>query len=176
MAHHRDLIFDVGLHKGEDTDFYLKKGFKVVAFEAGPDLVAHCRDHFQQPVADHRLRIIEGAVAPEAAGERIAFYKNLQKSEWGTIDQRWVERNEKVGTRSVKIEVGRVDLAEMFSTHGIPFYLKIDIEGADHLVLDELWRCADRPRYIPRGAEECACSQLAYDLTLLRRLAHGISK
>ena len=101
MAHHPDLIFDVGLHKGEDTDFYLKKGFKVVAFEADPDLVAHCRDRFEQPIADHRLRIIEGAVAPEAAGERIAFYKNLQKSEWGTIDQRWVERNEKFGTRSV---------------------------------------------------------------------------
>ena len=31
-----DLIFDVGLHRGEDTEFYLKKGFRVVAFEANP--------------------------------------------------------------------------------------------------------------------------------------------
>jgi FkbM family methyltransferase len=176
MAHHPDLIFDVGLHKGEDTDFYLKKGFKVVAFEADPDLVAHCRDHFQQPIADHRLRIIEGAVAPEPAGERIAFYKNLQKSEWGTIDQRWVERNEQFGTRSVKIEVGRVDLAEIFRTHGIPFYLKIDIEGADHLVLDELGRFEDRPRYISMEAEKVDFSQLVSELNLLKRLGYRTFK
>jgi hypothetical protein len=31
---HPDLIFDVGFHRGEDTDFYLKKGFRVVAVEA----------------------------------------------------------------------------------------------------------------------------------------------
>lgn len=28
-----DIIYDVGLHVGQDTDFYLKKGFKVIAFE-----------------------------------------------------------------------------------------------------------------------------------------------
>jgi len=38
-----DLIFDIGSHKGEDTDFYLKKAFKVVAFEANPKLIAHCK-------------------------------------------------------------------------------------------------------------------------------------
>ena len=25
------LIYDVGAHRGEDTEFYLKKGFRVVA-------------------------------------------------------------------------------------------------------------------------------------------------
>jgi FkbM family methyltransferase len=176
MAHQPDLIFDVGLHKGEDTEFYLKKGFKVVAFEADPDLVAHCREHFQQPIADHRLRIIEGAVAPEAAGERIIFYKNLQKSEWGTIDQRWVERNERLGTRSVKIEVARVDLAQMFRMHGIPFYLKIDIEGADRLVLDELGRLEGRPHYVSIEAEKVEFSQFVSELNLLKRLGYRTFK
>ena len=27
----QNLIFDVGLHLGEDSEFYLKKGFDVVA-------------------------------------------------------------------------------------------------------------------------------------------------
>jgi hypothetical protein len=31
-----DLIYDVGLHLGEDSEFYLKKGFNVVAVEANP--------------------------------------------------------------------------------------------------------------------------------------------
>ena len=38
MAKHADLIYDVGFHHGEDTAYYLKKGFRVVAFEAHPRL------------------------------------------------------------------------------------------------------------------------------------------
>jgi FkbM family methyltransferase len=176
MAHRLDLIFDIGLHKGEDTDFYLKKGFKVVAFEADPDLIAICKARFQEPITRKRLRIVEGAIAPEAAGPRIAFYKNLQKSEWGTINQKWVERNERLETRSIKIEVERVDLAEMFRTHGIPFYLKVDIEGADHVVLDELRRFEERPRYISMEAETVELSQLAAELSSLKRLGYTMFK
>ena len=40
---HYDLIYDVGMHKGEDTEFYLSKGFKVVGFEADPDLTQYNR-------------------------------------------------------------------------------------------------------------------------------------
>ena len=29
-----DLIFDIGMHIGQDTEVYLKKGFRVVAVEA----------------------------------------------------------------------------------------------------------------------------------------------
>ena len=30
----RRLIFDVGMHKGEDTEFYLSRGHEVVGVEA----------------------------------------------------------------------------------------------------------------------------------------------
>lgn len=39
----KKLIFDVGLHKDEDTHFYLKKGFNVAAFETNPSLIEHCK-------------------------------------------------------------------------------------------------------------------------------------
>src|SRR5260370_32015101 len=32
MAHHPDLIFDLGSHKSEHTDFYLKTMYTVLAF------------------------------------------------------------------------------------------------------------------------------------------------
>jgi FkbM family methyltransferase len=172
MSCQPDLIFDVGLHKGEDAAFYLKKGFRVVAFEADPELAAQCRVDFRDSIADRRLQIVEGAIAPKAAGKRITFYKNLKKSEWGTIDPKWVERNERLGTRSVKIEVDRVDLAQAFRNHGIPFYLKIDIEGADRVVLDELCLLEDRPRYISMEAAKVDFSQLEGELELLRRLGY----
>jgi FkbM family methyltransferase len=176
MAHQPDLIFDVGLHKGEDTDFYLKRGFRVIAFEADPELIAHCKVRFQGPIANQQLRIVEGAIAQEATGERVAFYRNLQKSEWGTIDPTWVQRNERMGTRSIKIEVARVDLAEMFRIHGIPLYMKIDIEGADHVVLNQLRRFEDRPRYISMEVGNVDFSQLAAGLHSLDDLGYKTFK
>jgi FkbM family methyltransferase len=172
MAHQPDLIFDIGLHKGEDTDFYLRKGFKVVAFEADPELVAHCKARFRESIAGGRLRIVEGAIAPEAAGDRIVFYKNLQKSVWGTIDASWADRNKKLGTRSVKVDVERIDIVDAFRTYGTPFYLKVDIEGADHVVLDGLRRLEDRPRYVSIEAEEINFTQIVPELNALRDLGY----
>src|SRR5258705_4089288 len=40
------LIYDVGAHEGQDTAFYLKKGFKVVAIEASPQLSAKLSEKF----------------------------------------------------------------------------------------------------------------------------------
>jgi len=34
----KNLIIDVGVHQGEDTEYYLKKGFCVVGIEADPQL------------------------------------------------------------------------------------------------------------------------------------------
>jgi FkbM family methyltransferase len=171
MRYRPDLIFDVGLHKGEDSDFYLKKGFRVVAAEAQADLIDYCKRRFERAIAAGRLHIVEGAIAPESAGNRIVFYKNLKNSKWGTIDPKWVQRNEKVA-RSIEIEVGRIDLAGMFRAHGIPFYLKIDIEGADHLVLDELQRFNDRPRYVSIEAEKIDFARLVAELETLKGLGY----
>lgn len=63
---------------------------------------------------------------------------------------------------------------EAFQTLGIPFYLKVDIEGADHLVLDGLHRLKDRPRYISIEAEAVDFKRLVAQLDALRDLGyHG---
>ncbi len=61
------LIYDVGLHRGQGTDLYLKKGFNVVAFEANPENAAFGRDRFKTAIDDERLTIIEGAITENFA-------------------------------------------------------------------------------------------------------------
>jgi len=41
------LIIDVGMHKGYDTEFYLRKGFRVVAVEAARTYVRQSRSGWQ---------------------------------------------------------------------------------------------------------------------------------
>jgi FkbM family methyltransferase len=167
----RNLIFDVGMHEGEDTDYYLQKGFDVVAFEANPELIAKCKGRFRDALQHGQLRIAEGAIAPRSVGEKVTFYKNAY-SIWGTIDQGWAARNEMLGANSEKIEVPRVDIGDAFRTFGIPYYLKIDIEGADALVLDELKTCHERPHCLSIETEKVSYEALRADVVRLRDLGY----
>ena len=57
-----NLIFDVGMHKGEDTHYYLLKGFDVVAFEADPNLVQFSKRRFKKEIDQKRLIIHYSAI------------------------------------------------------------------------------------------------------------------
>lgn len=41
------LIYDVGMNNGDDTAYYLWRGFRVVAIEATPELVATAANRFR---------------------------------------------------------------------------------------------------------------------------------
>src|SRR4051812_37870644 len=103
------LIFDVGMHRGEDTAYYLRKGYRVVAFEADPDLVAVCERRFEHQIANGRLTIVFGAIA-DTREPTITFYRHPGLSVWGTTDAGWASRNEHRGA-SVAVEVPVVDFA-----------------------------------------------------------------
>jgi len=46
-----------------------------------------------------------------------------------------------------------VTLPELFSIYGVPHYLKIDVEGVDHVVLDQLRTADSLPAYV--SVEDC---------------------
>jgi FkbM family methyltransferase len=171
MSFDPNLVFDVGLHMGEDTEFYLKKGFRVIAFEANPELVQHCKNRFSHQIAQEQLHIIEGAIAPEDYGEYITFYSS-SNSIWGTIEPDWEERNTKLGASSNKIDVKRVDILETFHSYGVPFYLKIDVEGVDSHVVEQLAKLPSVPQYISVESEKQEFKKLTRDMSALRSLGY----
>lgn len=140
------LIFDFGMHKGEDADFYLKKGFRVVGVEADPGHASHCERRFEAECREGRLVIVNKAVA-EAAGT-IDFHVNDSVSVWGTADPEWMLRNRAAGTNSRVVQVDAVRAEDLLREYGVPYYMKVDIEGFDHLCLEALAGLDDRPRYV----------------------------
>jgi 16S rRNA A1518/A1519 N6-dimethyltransferase RsmA/KsgA/DIM1 with predicted DNA glycosylase/AP lyase activity len=97
----KNLIYDVGMHQGQDTGFYLKKGFEVIAFEANPANAAFCRQRFAQAIEEKRLTIVEGAIVENASPEKeekVRFYMNVNHSFWGSTSEDWAYRNEVMGT------------------------------------------------------------------------------
>lgn len=168
----RELVYDVGLHKGEDTQFYLKKGYRVIAIEANPELIDQCRVRFAEAIRSNRLNIIEGAIAPASFGESIKFFISRKKTVWGTITPSWVERNRGLGSDSFEIKVNRIDFHEVIRKHGVPLYMKIDIEGADSEVLQELKKTGIRPRFISIESGAVDFCQLSQDLLMLSELGY----
>ena len=166
-----DLIFDVGMHLGEDTDFYLKKGFRVVAFEANADFVRHCQARFADAIKSGRLAVVQGAIAPGSA-LTVPFYVNTINSHWGTLNPEWVARNERRGAPSRMVEVRRIDIVEHFRQYGMPYYLKIDIEGSDTAVVAALKTLADRPQFISIETEINHFRRVLWEIELLQSLGY----
>ena len=168
-----NLVYDVGLHKGEDTDFYLRKGYSVIGIEANPKLIASATTCFQDAIARGRLHLIEGAVAMDSVSDKIVFYANPDNPVWGTIEAKWALRNEMMfGSLSEQTEVKRVDISEVYRTHGIPFYLKIDVEGIDRLILEGLKSFQERPQYVSLESEKIDFNQLKAEMDLLKSLGY----
>jgi len=173
---HSDLVYDVGMHKGEDTDYYLKKGFRVIAFEADPDLVEQCRNRFEEELKNGKLIVVEGAITelpPEDAKDKtIRFFKNKNNSVWGTVADDWADRNELLGTTNEIIEVPVIDFSAYLKEYGIPHYLKVDIEGMDIVCLMALMHFEQKPDYISIESEKISFDKLIEEIRLLMQLGY----
>ena len=165
------LIYDVGAHVGEDTDFYLRKGFRVVAIEAHPVLAEKLRQRFGSHLSDGSLVVIEAAIA-ETTGE-ISFFVNESSSVWGTIRPEWAERNAARSAPSKLIKVRAIRFVELLEKYGAPYYLKIDIEGADLLCLEGLLQKPDRPEFVSIESEQKSWRALLHEFEVLRRAGYS---
>jgi FkbM family methyltransferase len=137
------LIFDIGLHKGEDTIHYLKEGYNVVAVEANPNLADYCKKKFEHAITSKRLIILNAGIARENGV--LPFYINKHTSEWSSFDKEIGGRN---NTGFETINVSCVTCKSLFEEYGIPYYMKVDIEGNDFLCLEDIPDGGVKPRYV----------------------------
>jgi FkbM family methyltransferase len=128
-----DLIYDVGLHNGDDSAYYLARGFRVVAIEADPVQAEAARTRFAEPIAAGRLTLLNVAVAES---EKTAqFWVNENGSQFNSFDRAAASR---FGDPVHPITVTCERLDTVLARHGIPYYLKIDIEGHDIVCCEQL--------------------------------------
>jgi FkbM family methyltransferase len=160
----RDLIYDVGMHHGHDTGFYLAKGFNVVAVEANPKLAQKNRERFAAEIGAKRLHLLNLAIA-EREGP-VTFWANDQNDDWSTISEAFLRRNEQAGTTSTSIVVQGKPLQQILDEYGTPYYLKIDIEGSDTLCLRAL-KDRELPQYVSVEADFTTTDTLFEQLSTL---------
>jgi FkbM family methyltransferase len=167
-----DLIYDIGLFDGEDTAYYLFRGYNVVAVDANPLMVERARLRFSKEILAKRLTLVNAGVSET---EGTATFWISDSPEWSSFDKTIASRN---GTAHRPVPVPTVPFSQLLAEHGIPHYLKIDIEGNDRLCVDAL-RGTKLPRYISIEAEchgdskVLSDEQAATTLELLSEIGYG---
>lgn len=137
-----DLIFDLGMHKGLDTEYYLEKGFRVVGLEAVPELAEACAAKLAR--YGDRLVIVNKALF-EKPDEEVSFYTVPNKNDWGSLHRGFAEKGVET---AVEITVQTIDLPWLLDRYGTPRYIKCDMEGADLIFLQQFLGEKRRPRFV----------------------------
>jgi FkbM family methyltransferase len=162
------LVFDVGMHKGEDAEFYLNRGFRVIGVEPNPELVQYLRSRFAVQLKNGQLQLVDKAIAEHPS--KVTFAVDSALSVWGSISPTFIERNRRLGNHATLVEVDAVPLDDLIVSYGVPYYLKVDIEGMDMECVRALHRFAVRPHFI--SLESAVTSSIADSVACFDELAH----
>ena len=154
------LIFDIGMSTGQDTAYYLHRGFKVVAVEANPLLAAQVAARYPAEIDSGRL-IIENVAISETSGSA-DFWICDDKPDWSSFDRACASRR---GYRHHAIQVQCATLPGLIRKHGQPHYIKIDIEGHDRICITQL-SPADAPPFLSVETYGCNAESVADLLAL----------
>jgi FkbM family methyltransferase len=124
------LIIDVGVSDGQDTAFYMAKGFKVVGVEADPVVYAGLLQRFAEPLASGNLTLVNRA-ADAMSGKILKFEANLNHQGGSRV----IHDTAEIDGGSGSVDVESISWADLTSIAGVPYYCKIDIEGSEKYFL-----------------------------------------
>lgn len=142
------VIYDLGANNGDDIPYYLLKGDLVVAVEASPALAAELRQRFAAEIAAGRVRIENCALTVDPAVTEVPFYLHRANHLLSQLPRPAPER---LGEFDETV-LPAATFTALAARHGDPFYVKIDLEGYDDLILQDLFRCGVFPPYISAEA------------------------
>jgi FkbM family methyltransferase len=129
----RDLVFDIGVYNGDDTAYYLFKGYHVLAIEADPSLMAGLQARFAAELARGQLQILNIALARTRGS--VPFWICEGYSLWNSLDR---EHASRMGRTARAVNVECWPLRDLLAYYGVPHYLKLSLHGAEYFCLADL--------------------------------------
>lgn len=136
------IIYDLGANNGQNLSYYLSKADKVVAVEANPILSKEIEEIFADEIKGGKLIVVNLCLTIENNIELVSFFIHKFHSVWSTfvVPQKNFQDYE-------EIKVGIITYQELLEKYGEPYYVKIDLEGFDVLLIKYMIEHNLLPRY-----------------------------
>jgi hypothetical protein len=79
----------------------------------------------------------------------------------------------RLGYSSTLVQVDVVDFSQIMQRHGVPHYMKIDIEGADTVCVDALSQFRERPDYLSIESAKTSFASIKREIEILTNLGYA---
>jgi FkbM family methyltransferase len=149
------VIYDFGANTGLNLPYYLQKADKVVAVEANRVLADDLRVRFREAIDDGRLVVVDRAITTRFRDDAdLDFYVYSGEKKSGHVLSSLQEPDRERAAAFRRTTVPSTDAHELFLAHGTPFFVKIDLEHHDAVVLRDVLSWPHLPEYLSVEAHD----------------------
>jgi FkbM family methyltransferase len=129
----KKIIYDFGSNNGDDIPYYLLKSDLVVAVEANPALCSHIKSRFKEQISNGNLMVENYVLNVGDPSSDVPFYLNTKNHVLSQLPKPVHDSHD-----FEEVLLPSKNVIKIIQKYGEPFYIKIDIEHYDVIVLREL--------------------------------------
>lgn len=140
----KKIIYDFGANNGDNIPYYSLKADLIIAVEANPELCLTIQSNFKDLIKQKKLIVENCILTANKSCIDENFYLHKERHLLSQFPKPSIS-NEK---QFKKITVRSKRVIDLIAKYGDPYYIKIDVENYDDIILEELFINKIIPNYI----------------------------